>query len=54
MFDLGQKFGFKKLSTLLIGIFFDRSEIFKPDENLLQKFESSLESKNRIFGQSWS
>ena len=41
--DLGKKFGFKKLSTLLIGSFFYKSDIFEPNEQFLKKYESSLE-----------
>ena len=39
MFDLGQNFDFKKLSTLLICSFFDRSNIFELIEYFFQKFE---------------
>ena len=42
MFDLGQKFNFKKLSTLLIDSFLI-VVTFGPNEQFFQKFESSLE-----------
>ena len=43
IFDLGQNFDFKKLSTLLLCKFFSRSDIFETNGHFFQKFESLLE-----------
>ena len=37
------KFDFRKLSTLLIGSFFYKTNLFEPNEHFFQKYESSLE-----------
>ena len=43
MFDLGQKFDFRKFPNLLICSFLIEVNIFEPNEYFFQKFSSSLE-----------
>ena len=47
MFDLGQKFDFKKLSTLLIGSFLIEITVLSQMSSFFQKFESSLECREQ-------